>query len=99
VVNNLCASNTLKGVNGEIIGYDIEKIKEKFIVNFHLSEREVEILDGVITGMSYDEIANRYFISPFTVHSHVKNIYSKMGIHNRIDLGRYIQNSVQPDIK
>jgi DNA-binding CsgD family transcriptional regulator len=93
VVNNLCSSNTLKGVNGEIIGYDVEKIKEKFINNFHLSEREAEILDGVITGMSYDEIANKCFISRFTVHSHVKNIYSKIGIHNRIDLGRFIQNS------
>jgi DNA-binding CsgD family transcriptional regulator len=93
VVNNLCSSNTLKGVNGEIIGYDFEKIKEKFINNFHLSEREAEILDGVITGMSYDEIANKCFISRFTVHSHVKNIYSKIGIHNRIDLGRFIQNS------
>jgi DNA-binding CsgD family transcriptional regulator len=95
VVNNLCSSNALKGANGEIIGYDIEKIKEKFISNFHLSEREVEILDGVITGMSYDEIASKCFISRFTVHSHVKNIYSKIGIHNRIDLGRYIQDSVQ----
>jgi DNA-binding CsgD family transcriptional regulator len=94
VVHNLCQPNVLKGVNGEIIGYDIGKIKEEFIKKFHLSEREAEILDGVITGMSYDEIANKCFISPFTVHSHVKNIYSKIGIHNRIDLGRYIQNSV-----
>jgi DNA-binding CsgD family transcriptional regulator len=95
VVHNLCSSNILKGADGEVIGYDINQIKEKFINKFHLSEREVEILDGIITGMSYDEIANRCFISPFTVHSHIKNIYSKIGIHNRIDLGRYIQNSTQ----
>jgi DNA-binding CsgD family transcriptional regulator len=95
VVHNLCNSNVLRGINGETPGYDIEKIKEKFIDNFHLSEREAEILDGVITGMSYDEIANKCFISRFTVHSHVKNIYSKIGIHNRIDLGRFIQNSNQ----
>jgi DNA-binding CsgD family transcriptional regulator len=93
VVHNLCNSNVLQGANGEIIGYEFEKIKDKFISKFHLSEREAEILDGVITGMSYDEIANKYFISRFTVHSHVKNIYTKIGIHNRIDLGRYIQNS------
>lgn len=93
VVHNLCSINALKGANGEIIGYDIEKIREMFINDFHLSERESEILDGVITGMSYDEIANKYFISRFTVHSHIKNIYSKIGIHNRFDLGRYIQNS------
>jgi len=95
VVHNLCHPDIIKGANGEIIGYDINKIKEKFINDFRLSEREAEILDGVITGMSYDEIANKCFISRFTVHSHVKNIYSKIGIHNRIDLGRYIQNSAQ----
>ena len=93
VVHNLCILNATKGTNGVINGYDVEKVKETFINDFHLSEREAEILDGVVTGMSYDEIANKYFISRFTVHSHIKNIYSKIGIHNRIDLGRYIQNS------
>lgn len=95
VVNNLCKPNVLKGPDGEITGYDIENIKKKFISNFHLSEREAEILDGIINGMSYDEIANKCFISRFTVHSHVKNIYTKIGIHNRIDLGRFIQDSTQ----
>jgi len=95
VVHNLCSSKVLKDTNGDIIGYDVEKIKEKFISTFHLSEREAEILDGVITGMSYDDMANKHFISRSTVHSHVKNIYSKIGIHNRIDLGRFIQNSNQ----
>lgn len=93
VVHHLCNLHVLKRENGEIVGYDTAKIKEKFISDFHLSGREAEILDGVITGMSYDEIASKYFISRFTVHSHIKNIYSKIGIHNRIDLGRYIQNS------
>lgn len=94
VVHNLCHANLLRSPSGEIIGYDIEKIKKKFINNFHLSKREAEILDGVINGMSYDEIADKCFISRFTVHSHIKNIYSKIGIHSRIDLGRYIQNSI-----
>jgi DNA-binding CsgD family transcriptional regulator len=95
VVHNLCHPSTLKAVNGEKTGYDYGKMKEKFIRDFHLSEREAEILDGIISGMSYDEIANKCFISRFTVHSHIKNIYSKIGIHNRIDLGRYIQDSTQ----
>jgi DNA-binding CsgD family transcriptional regulator len=93
VVHHLCQPSVIKGADGEASGYDLKQLKEKFADKFHLSEREVEVLDGVITGMSYDEIADRYFISPFTVHSHVKNIYSKIGIHSRLDLGRYIQNS------
>jgi DNA-binding CsgD family transcriptional regulator len=91
VVHNLCGPAGGKSFNSEIAGRDFKEIKEKFINDFHLSEREADILDGIIDGMSYDDIANKYFISRFTVHSHVKNINSKIGIHNRIDLGRYIQ--------
>ena len=73
---------------------DIDTIRNTFMEEFHLSEREVEILYGIVSGMSYDEMADNYCISRFTVHTHVKNIYTKIGIHNRIDLGRYVQKTV-----
>ena len=92
VVHYLCEGSGIKGLNGEIQSCDFEKIRHSFMEKFHLSERETEILYGIVTGMSYDEMAATYCISRFTVHTHVKNVYTKIGIHNRIDLGRYIQN-------
>jgi DNA-binding CsgD family transcriptional regulator len=92
VVRNLCNSTGGKNTINETAWWDFKEIKGKFLSDFHLSEREAEILDGIIAGMSYDDIAKQHFISRFTVHSHVKNIYSKIGIHNRISLGMYIQN-------
>lgn len=51
-----------------------------------LSQREKEIFEVLLKGVSYKEIANQHFISVNTVKTHTKNIYSKLGIKNRIEL-------------
>lgn len=48
-----------------------------------LSEREVGVLREVARGRSNKEIARTLFISEATVHSHVLNIYTKIGINSR----------------
>lgn len=50
---------------------------------FSLSDREKEILTCVATGASNKEIAKSCHISETTVKSHLRNILSKMGVHNR----------------
>jgi DNA-binding NarL/FixJ family response regulator len=50
-----------------------------------LTSREVEILKLVADGHSTAEIAKHFFISPFTVQSHVKNILSKLGVHSKLE--------------
>ncbi len=58
---------------------------------FQLSKREMDILKFVVSGISYKEISDKLFISRLTVHTHVKNIYRKIGIRNKVELGRFIQ--------
>ena len=48
-----------------------------------LSEREVEILRLVAEGLSNREIADRIFLSRYTVESHVKRIYRKLTVSSR----------------
>jgi len=50
-----------------------------------LSEREVEVLRLVTAGLSNREIAMRLFISPGTAKSHIHNLCSKLGAHNRTE--------------
>jgi DNA-binding CsgD family transcriptional regulator len=57
---------------------------------FHLSERELEILYYLISGLSDDEIAEKLYISKLTVHTHTKNIYKKLGTKSRIELYRRV---------
>jgi len=48
-----------------------------------LSPREVDILRLVAQGLSNTEIAERLFLSPHTVHRHVANIRTKLGVPSR----------------
>ena len=51
-----------------------------------LTEREKEILQLLIKGNSYKEIAGAIFISVETLNSHIKNIYRKLNVHSRSEL-------------
>ncbi len=50
---------------------------------YNLSTREQEILDLLIKGYLYKEIAARLFISLDTVRSHIRNIYRKLEVQSR----------------
>jgi DNA-binding CsgD family transcriptional regulator len=47
-----------------------------------LSEREIEIIKLIAQELTSQEIADRLFISYFTVENHRKNIFRKMGVKN-----------------
>lgn len=51
-----------------------------------LSERQREILERIIRGMSYKLIGEELFISLDTVRYHVKNIYELLQVHSRFEL-------------
>jgi LuxR family maltose regulon positive regulatory protein len=50
-----------------------------------LSERELEVLALLSQGMSGPEISAELFVSLNTIKSHIKNIYSKLGVNKRFD--------------
>jgi DNA-binding CsgD family transcriptional regulator len=58
---------------------------------FKLSKREIDIIYYLNKGFSYSEIGEKLFISKLTVHTHIKNIYRKLGAKSRIELYRNIQ--------
>ncbi len=51
-----------------------------------LTNRELEIVNLVLGGLSTKEIADRLNISYFTVDTHFKNIYQKLKVNNRSSL-------------
>jgi len=58
----------------------------------HLSPREKEILDLLVKGYRYKEIADALAIGFETVRSHLKNIYEKLHVHSRTEaVVKYLQ--------
>ncbi len=51
----------------------------------NLTQREHEVLALLSRGHSDKEIADRLGISIYTVHEHVRNIFEKLGVHNRTE--------------
>jgi len=50
-----------------------------------LSEREMDVLRLLDSSLSTTEIADALFVSVHTVRSHLKNVYSKLGVHSRYE--------------
>ena len=49
----------------------------------NLSPRELDILQWLVEGYSYKRIAEKLFISPLTVQSHIKRVYEKLQVHSK----------------
>ncbi|NTU79059.1 MAG: LuxR family transcriptional regulator [Chloroflexales bacterium] len=54
-----------------------------------LTGREIEVLRLLAAGLSNKQIAARLALSPLTVQSHVRTIYSKLGLASRSAATRY----------
>jgi DNA-binding CsgD family transcriptional regulator len=70
-----------------------ERLEATLQARFRLSRREGDIVYCIIAGMSYGEIAEKLYISKLTVHTHIKNIYRKLGVKNKIELFRCVQST------
>ena len=57
---------------------------DMLILKFGLTHREAEILGLIANGLKNRDIANTLFVSENTVKYHIKNIYIKLNVKNRV---------------
>ena len=60
--------------------------------NFGLTPRELEVVESIVSGFTNKEIAARYSISEQTVKHHLRNIFDKVGVYNRLELALFAIN-------
>lgn len=53
---------------------------------YNLTDREKEILNKLMQGLGYKQIASECFIARETLNSHLKNIYRKLNVHSRAEV-------------
>jgi len=65
--------------------------------NLLLTRRENDVLEQLVKGLSYKEVANILQISFATVNDHIKNIYFKTGVNSKSELIAKVLSSRQSD--
>jgi DNA-binding NarL/FixJ family response regulator len=53
--------------------------------DYKLTPQEQKILDYVHQGYAYKRIGQELFIEESTVKKHIRNIYTKLGVHNKLE--------------
>jgi two-component system, NarL family, response regulator LiaR len=53
--------------------------------DYHLTDREKEILELLAKGLTYQQAADKIFISGKTIKKHVYNIYEKLHVNSRTE--------------
>lgn len=77
-------------MNGIIAAKMLEYFKdlaaaEPKLEQYHLTEREKEILYKLIEGLGYKQIASDCGIARETLNTHMKSIYRKLNVHSRAE--------------
>ncbi|MBX2895473.1 MAG: response regulator transcription factor [Cyclobacteriaceae bacterium] len=60
--------------------------------DFGLTTREIELLEQLKSGLTYDQVAANLFISSGTVRKHIQNIYGKLQVNNKTEA---VQKAIQ----
>ncbi|WP_250434647.1 response regulator [Hanstruepera flava] len=79
-MNPSIALKTLKLLRNPL---DIENESDKDDIK--LTQREIEVLEQLSKGLSYNLIAENLILSTGTVRKHIENIYKKLQVHNKLE--------------
>ena len=70
----------------------MESLKHSSQSTVSLSARELEILILAAEGLKREEIAQRLYVTPGTVQTHLHNIYRKLEVSGRTAVVKKAQN-------
>lgn len=65
------------------------------VQDFKLTKREIEVLEQLKNGLTYEQIATNLFISTGTIRKHVEQIYRKLQVNNKVSaINKAIDNDL-----
>ncbi|MEM7103675.1 MAG: response regulator transcription factor [Bacteroidota bacterium] len=72
--------------------FDMEKLNSKLLSK--LTQKEFEILCDIYDGNTNRQIAEKHFISPNTVKTHIKHLYDKLDVETRVEAITWLRNTM-----
>ncbi len=74
------ALKTLKLLRNPFVAEDKRELED-----IKLTEREVDVLEQLSKGLSYNAIAENLILSTGTIRKHIENTYRKLQVHNKLE--------------
>lgn len=69
------------------------KLTDYFKQKYDITEKQSKIIELIIEGVTYKQIAEKLFISPKTVDNHVQNIYKKLNVNSKMQLSHFVRSN------
>ncbi|QXE20851.1 LuxR C-terminal-related transcriptional regulator [Clostridium sp. 001] len=69
------------------------KLTDYFKQKYDITEKQSEIIELILEGVTYKQIAEKLFISPKTVDNHIQNIYKKLNVNSKMQLSNFIRSN------
>lgn len=63
--------------------------EKEILDSVQITQREKEVIELISDGLTNKEIAQKLYISPHTIKSHVHNILEKLTLHSRLQIAKY----------
>ncbi|SHJ12642.1 regulatory protein, luxR family [Clostridium cavendishii DSM 21758] len=68
-------------------------LTDYFKNKYNITEKQSEIIELILEGVTYKQIAEKLFISPKTVDNHIQNIYKKLNVNSKMQLSHLIRSN------
>ncbi len=99
------ASASAEGIEGDAAALEAspsdlpDPIEQRCLIlveRFGLSPRETEVLLAFAHGRNVSYLAEQLCLSPNTIRSHSKTLYTKLGVHSKQELLNLVENAEEP---
>jgi two-component system nitrate/nitrite response regulator NarL len=67
--------------------------RDNFLLQFNLTKRETELVQLIKAGLTNQQMADKLFLSVYTVETHRKNILQKLGLKSSVALMKFIMEN------
>jgi len=94
LMKEMSAQDMISSIKRVIAGEQVfsETVKQSLDINQpELTNREFQIMDLIVSGLSTNEIAEKLSLSSKTVENHRYNLMQKLELKNSVELTRYAQ--------
>ncbi|MDP4147398.1 MAG: helix-turn-helix transcriptional regulator [Bacillota bacterium] len=72
---------------------DNNKLTSYFKQKYDITEKQSEVIELILEGVTYKQIAEKLFISPKTVDNHIQSIYKKLNVNSKMQLSHLIRSN------